>query len=66
MKDRSRAEQMISFTQELVRIESLSGRENKAAQRIHECVHSLGYDEVRVDTCGNVIGRVSGHREWNQ
>lgn len=63
MEGTSIVDQMISFTQELVRIESLSGGEGEAARVVQECMLNLGYDEVSVDKCGNVIGRISGNRD---
>jgi succinyl-diaminopimelate desuccinylase len=53
-------ERAIHFAAELVRIPSLPGEEGAAAGRIVEELLALGFDEVRTDRAGNVIGRVAG------
>lgn len=47
-----------TFARDLVRIPSLSGAEGAVAERIVVEMQTLGYDEVRVDAMGNVIGRM--------
>lgn len=47
-----------TFTQELVRIKSTSGNEEKIVRYIAEKMEALGYDEVVIDGFGNVVGRV--------
>lgn len=51
---------LIAFTQELVRIRSYSGQEEQIVRVIAQKMKSLGYDEVRIDAMGNVLGRI-GH-----
>ena len=53
-------ENALTFAQDLVRIPSLSGREGEVAKRVVEEMEALGYDEVRLDRLGNVIGIVKG------
>lgn len=53
-------EKLITFTQDLVRIPSLSGQEEAVARRVEEEMRSLGFDRVWSDGCGNVIGVVEG------
>jgi putative selenium metabolism hydrolase len=50
----------LAFAQDLIRIPSLSGQEGMVAKRVMEEMVALGYDEVRVDALGNVIGVVRG------
>jgi putative selenium metabolism hydrolase len=50
----------LSFAQDLIRIPSLSGQERHVAKRVMEEMEALGYDEVRADSLGNVIGIVRG------
>jgi succinyl-diaminopimelate desuccinylase len=50
----------MQFAAELVRIPSLSGEEEAVARRIADELRALGYDEVRTDRAGNVIGRIAG------
>lgn len=58
----ARTDQIVSLTQELIRIQSFSGQEGEAAELVQKSMLSLGYDEVQVDKLGNVIGRVTGHK----
>ena len=52
----------IAFCQELVRLESLSGGEQDAAGAVEREMRSLGYDEVRRDELGSVVGVIRGAR----
>ena len=49
---------LIAFTQELVRIRSYSGQEEQIVRVIAQKMKSLGYDEVLIDAMGNVVGRI--------
>lgn len=49
---------LIAFTQDLVRIQSFSGQEEEIVRFIAAKMRDLGYDEVRIDALGNVIGRI--------
>ena len=51
-------EPMIDFTQRLIQTPSLPGQEGAIAQVIVAEMQELGYDEVRIDEAGNVIGVV--------
>ena len=55
-------EQVVMLTQELVRLVSLSGREEKVAQRLAQAMEDLRFDEVHIDAVGNVVGRVGSGR----
>lgn len=50
--------ELIEFTQSLVRIKSLSGQEGEIVRFIEKKMKALGYDEVIVDSMGNVVGRI--------
>lgn len=50
--------ELIEFTQSLVRIKSYSDKEEEIAKCIEEKMSALGYDEVFVDSIGNVVGRI--------
>ena len=50
----------LAFAQDLVRIPSLSGQEGEVAKRIKEEMETLGFDHVRMDRMGNVIGVIKG------
>ena len=51
---------LVAFAQELIRTESLSGQEGKVAALLRSRMERLGYDRVRVDEAGNVIGLIQG------
>ena len=55
-------QELIGFTQSLIRIRSMSGQEEKIIKFIEQKMRTLGYDEVLVDAMGNVLGRI-GHGE---
>lgn len=50
--------ELAAFAQELIRIEGLSGQEEAVARAIAAKMEALGYDEVRIDRYGNVLGRM--------
>jgi putative selenium metabolism hydrolase len=49
---------LIEFTQSLVRIKSFSGQEEEVVRFIEKKMIALGFDEVTVDAMGNLIGRI--------
>jgi putative aminopeptidase FrvX len=49
--------ELIDFTQGLVRIRSYSGEEEQIIRFIEQKMKSLGYDEVIIDSMGNLLGR---------
>lgn len=51
-------EELTGFTQDIVRIPSLSTREGAVIRRIREEMERLDYDEVIVDPMGNLLGRI--------
>ena len=63
----ARAEQyrddIAKFLVDIVSIPSLSGQERAVVERIGEEMRRVGFDEVRIDGLGSIIGRVgSGKR----
>ncbi len=52
------AQQLVSFTQDLVRLPSPSGHEGQVAKRLGEEMQRVGFTEVHTDRIGNVIGRI--------
>ena len=50
----------IAFAQDLIRIPSLPGEEGELTRRVVAEMERLGYDEVRIDELGNVVGIVRG------
>ena len=53
---------IVAFCQELVRLESLSGREQAVAEAVEREMRALGYEEVRRDELGSVLGVIRGAR----
>lgn len=53
-------QQAIGLAQDLIRIPSLSGREETAAQLTTLRLQELGYDEVLTDQVGNAVGILRG------
>jgi putative selenium metabolism hydrolase len=51
---------LIALTQDLVRQRTLSGHEEPVVRLIQERMRALGFDEVRVDEYGSVVGSVRG------
>lgn len=58
LNGRDVADDLLAFTQDLVRIRSYSGEEEQVARFIAAKMETLGYDEVWIDRYGNVAGRV--------
>jgi putative selenium metabolism hydrolase len=46
------------FLIDLVKIPSFSGKEREVVNAIESKMHEIGFDEVRIDGLGNVIGRI--------
>ena len=44
----------------MIRTPSLPGQEGEMANLVANEMRDLGYDEVRVDEVGNVLGRIKG------
>jgi putative selenium metabolism hydrolase len=49
---------LIAFTREIITIPSPCGEEAVVIARIEQEMQALGYDQVRVDAMGNLIGRI--------
>lgn len=50
--------EIIEFAQSLVQIKSYSGQEEKAIKLVEQKMKALGYEEVIIDSMGNVVGRI--------
>ena len=51
-------QELIEFTQSLIRIKSMSGQEEEIIRFIEQKMKTLGYDEVVIDSMGNLLGRI--------
>jgi putative selenium metabolism hydrolase len=50
--------ELLEFSQSLVRIRSYSGQEEEILRFIEQKMKALGYDEVKIDSMGNLLGRI--------
>lgn len=50
--------ELTEFTRNLVRIKSVAGQEEEIVKFIEKKMNALGYDEVIIDSMGNVVGRI--------
>lgn len=51
-------QELIDFTQGLIRIRSYSGEEGQIIRFVEQKMKALGYDEVIIDSMGNLLGRI--------
>jgi len=54
--------ELIEFAQDLVKIKSYSGDEKKVIECIKEKMNELDYDDVVIDSMGNIVGRIGNGR----
>jgi len=54
---------LIRFARDLVGTKSISGHEEAAIRLVEEQMHRLAYDEVAVDSMGNVLGRIGSGKQ---
>ena len=55
--------ELIEFAQEAVRTRSYSDEEGNMAWLIKEKMEKLGYDEVKIDSVGNVVGKIGNGKK---
>lgn len=55
--------ELIEFVQEAVRTRSYSDEEGNMASLIKEKMEKLGYDEVKIDSVGNVVGKIGNGKK---
>lgn len=60
MLSTERQQEVIALCQELIRTQSYSGQENQVADKIKAAFCGLGFDEVVIDSYGNIIGKIKG------
>ncbi len=53
---------MVQFLREMIAIPGESGHEGAVIQRIRQEMEKAGFDEVRVDPLGNILGRIGTGR----
>ena len=57
-----RREEIVGFLRDIVAIPSMEGRIGEVGQRVAEEMRKLGFDEVRFDRMGNILGRIGNGR----
>jgi putative selenium metabolism hydrolase len=53
---------LVTFLQEIVRIDSTPGHEGAITERIVDEMKHLGFDEAGVDVAGNAVGRIGSRK----
>jgi len=53
-------DQVVQICQSLVQLETPSGKEKPVIDRVADWMHTLEFDDIRIDECGNVIGTLHG------
>lgn len=56
---------LIAFTQDIIRIRSLSGEEEAVVERVLREMQNQGFDDTWVDSAGNALGIIQGERPEN-
>nr|WP_240739409.1 hypothetical protein [Marinitoga lauensis] len=51
-------EDIVKFMSKLIKAQSYSGQEKEVIQVIKEEMEKVGFDEVKIDGLGNVLGRI--------
>lgn len=62
MMTETRKSELIHHCRELIKCQSYSGQEDKVASRLTAAFSAMGFDEVRADRYGNVVGHIKGNR----
>src|SRR5262245_43345860 len=64
LRDRiaERREEIVGFLRDIVAIPSMEGRIGEVGQRVAAEMRKLGFDEVRFDRMGNILGRIGDGR----
>lgn len=62
-KAESYREELTEFLRDLVSIKSFSAGEREVVQRIRKEMEKVGFDEVRIDGLGNILGRIGSGKK---
>ena len=54
---------IIAFLRDLIAIPGESGQEGPVVERVRREMEAAGFDEVRIDTMGNILGRIGSGRK---
>lgn len=64
--DQMRENKVIDLCQRLIQAKSYSGEEAQAAEILKDYFQEMKFDEVMVDTYGNIIGKIKGKQPGNK
>lgn len=64
--DQMREDKVIDLCQRLIQAKSYSGEEAQAAEVLKDYFQEMKFDEVIVDTYGNIIGKIKGKEPGNK
>ncbi len=64
--DQMRENKVIDLCQRLIQAKSYSGEEAQAAEVLKDYFQEMKFDEVMVDTYGNIIGKIKGKQPGNK
>ncbi|TYB92623.1 MAG: YgeY family selenium metabolism-linked hydrolase [Kosmotoga sp.] len=56
-------DEIAGFLVDIVKIKSYSGQEKQVIERIEKEMNKVGFDEVKIDGMGNIIGRVGNGKK---
>ena len=62
MLNKEREEKVIGLCQELIKIQSYSGQEDKVVEALKNSFYAMGFDDVFIDKYGNIIGHIKGNK----
>jgi acetylornithine deacetylase/succinyl-diaminopimelate desuccinylase-like protein len=57
-KAQSHEADVVSFLRDLISIPAESSHEGPVVQRIRQEMEQVGFDEIRIDAMGNILGRI--------
>ncbi|WP_196598803.1 YgeY family selenium metabolism-linked hydrolase [Pectinatus frisingensis] len=63
MLEKEKADEVIELCRSLIKYQSYSGQENAVAEILDGYMKKNGFDDVRIDKYGNIIGHIKGKRK---
>lgn len=63
MLNEQRSHEVIALCQKLIQNKSYSGQENEAAATLESYMKENGFDDVKIDEYGNIIGHIQGSQK---
>lgn len=63
MLNKERKDELVQFCKAMIQAKSYSGEEEQAANTVKDYCERHGFDDVKIDKYGNVIGVIKGNRK---